>query len=570
MKNVNHFFIWDGHTALSRPVNCAILSLRPSDIPKVGVKQMGDQDASKAIADASAATTGRRDFIRGAGALGVASALLGETASRAKAATPKRGGNLRLGMTGGSSSDTIAASNTVTELDNPRILALFEPLVSVNRQGIVSNVLADSFEPNSTATEWTIRLRDGLTFHNGKTVTSKDVLFSLQRIVDPKSPLPGATSLAPVDLANAKCLDGRTLRLPMKTPYADFPGGISAPEYFSIVPVGYDVKNPVGTGPFKYQSFTPGQQSVYTRNENYWRTGQPYLDTLTIIDFPTDDAAFSALQGGIIDVFAIAPIALMSEVRSGGSIKALVSQPGQWVPFTMRVDSPPFDDQRVRQAMRLLVDRQQMVDVALGGYGAVGNDVFSPWDSCYDATAWKRDQDVDKAKFLLKQAGHADLTVDLVTSDIASGAVRMAEVLAQQAQSAGVTINLRKVTTDVIYGPQYLNWPLSQDWWNYKPYLAQVAMELLKTSPFNETHWAKSPSYDRYNKLYNEAQATLNAGKRCDIIHEMQKIDYEEGALIIPCFNKNIDLMTSNVNGFQPSNTGYALGNFGFADAWLG
>jgi peptide/nickel transport system substrate-binding protein len=531
---------------------------------------MGEQDVLKVIAASSTATTGRRAFMRGAGALGITSTLMGGVAASAKAATPKRGGNLRLGMTGGSSSDTIAASNTVTELDNPRVLALFEPLVSVNRQGVVSNVLAESFEPNSTATEWTIRLRKGLTFHNGKTVTSKDVLFSLQHIVDPKAPLPGATPLAPVDLANAKMLDEQTLRLPMKTPYADFPGGISAPEYFSIVPADYDPKNPVGTGPFKYQSFTPGQQSVYSRNENYWRTGQPYLDTLTIIDFPTDDAAFAALQGGVIDVFAIAPIALMSEVGSNGPIKALVSEPGQWVPFTMRVDSPPFDDPKVRQAMRLLVDRQQMVDVGLGGYGAVGNDVFSPWDSCYVASAWKRDQDLDKAKSLLKQAGHANLTVELVTSDIASGAVRMAEVLAQQAQAAGVTINLRKVTTDVIYGPQYLNWPFSQDWWNYKPYLAQVAMELLATSPFNETHWAKWPSYDRYFKLYSEAQATLDHGKRCDIIHEMQEIDYEEGALIVPCFNKNVDLMASNVNGFQASNTGYALGNFGFADAWLG
>lgn len=531
---------------------------------------MGDRDVPKIIAAASAASTGRRDFIRGAGALGVTSTLLGGMAASAKAATPKRGGNLRLGMTGGSSSDTISASNTVTELDNPRILALFEPLVSVDLQGTVSNVLAELFEPNSTATEWTIRLRNGLTFHNGKAVTAQDVLFSLQRIVDPKAPLPGATPLAPVDLANAKILDTLTLRLPMKTPYADFPGGISAPEYFSIVPADYDVKNPVGTGPFKYQSFTPGQQSVYTRNENYWRTGKPYLDTLTIIDFPTDDAAFSALQGGVIDVFAIAPVALMGELGSNGPIKALVSKPGQWVPFTMRVDSPPFDDPRVRQAMRLLVDRQQMVDVALGGYGAVGNDVFSPWDSCYDASAWKRDRDVDKAKSLLKQAGHSDLTVELVTSDIATGAVRMAEVLTQQAQDAGVTIKLRKVTTDVIYGPQYLNWPFSQDWWNYKPYLAQVAMEMLTTSPFNETHWAKWPSYDRYYKLYNQAQATLDAGKRCDIIHEMQKIDFEEGALIIPCFNKNVDLMASNVNGFQSTNTGYALGNYGFADAWLG
>ena len=505
-----------------------------------------------------------------AGGLGLAAGTLaGGQPALAQSPTPKRGGNLRLGMTGGSSSDTISASNTVTQLDDPRILALYEPLVSVNRRGVVSNVLAESLEPNPTATEWTVRLRPGIAFHNGKDVTADDVAFSFRRIVDPKSPMPGATPLAPADLASIKILDKRTLRIPMKTPYADFPGGISAPEYFSIVPTDYDVKNPVGTGPFKYKSFTPGEQSVYTRFENYWRSGLPHLDALTIIDFATEEAAFNALQGGEIDVYSQAPISLLGQVTSDGPIKALISDPGQWVPFTMRVDSPPFDDPDVRKAMRLLVDRKQLIDIALNGYGMVGSDVFSPWDSCYDSAAWHRERDVDQAKSLLRKAGKADLTVELVTAEIASGAVRFAEILAEQAKDAGVKINLRKVTTDLIYGPEYLKWPFSQDWWDYKPYLAQVAMELLSTSPFNETHWNKAPSYDRYLKLYNEAQATLDQGKRCDIVHDMQKIDFEEGALIVPCFNKQVDLMAANVQGFQVSNTGYSLGNFDFAEAWL-
>ena len=509
----------------------------------------------------------RRGFLGGAAL--AAGLYAGARPAIAATPVPKRGGDLRLGMTGGSSSDTIDASNTVTQLDNPRILALYEPLVSVDRRGVVRNVLAESLEPNATATEWTIRLRSGLTFHNGKDVTANDVAFSLRRIVDPKAPLPGATPLAPLDLANIKIIDKLTLRVPTKTPYADFPGGMSAPEYFSIVPTDYDVRNPIGTGPFKYKSFTPGERSVYTRFEHYWRSGQPYIDTLTIIDFATEEAAFNALQGGEIDVYSQAPLSLLSQVSQDGPIKALISDPGQWVPFTMRVDAPPFDDPNVRKAMRLLVDRQQIVDVGLNGYGMVGNDVFSPWDPCYDGASWHRERDVDQAKSLLKKAGHENLSLELVTADIASGALRFAEILAEQAKDANVTITLRKVTTDVIYGPEYLKWPFSQDWWNYKPYLAQVAMELLSTSPFLETHWDKSPSYDRYLKLYNEAQATLDSGKRCDIIHDMQKIDFEEGALIVPCYNKQVDLMASTVNGFETSNTGYALGNFSFQDAWL-
>lgn len=522
------------------------------------------QDNQCRAAGMSGALT-RRTLLGGAG-LAAVSLLSG--ASKADAATPKRGGNLRVGMTGGSSSDTISAANTVTSLDDPRIIALYENLVALDLHSGVTNVLAESLEPNGTATEWTARLRKGVTFHNGKPVGAEDVLFSLRRIADPKNPLPGAPLLAPIDFANAKILDPLTLRLPMKTPYAVFPGGMSANEYFSIVPVGYDPKNPVGTGPFKYQSFTPGQQSVYTRFENYWRPGLPYLDTLTLIDFATDEAAFNALEGNEIDVFSAAPATLLNQIMPGGPIKAMVSGPGLWVPFTMRVDAPPFDNADVRLAMRLLINRKQLVDVALYGYGMVGHDIFSPWDPCFD-TALSREADLDQAKFLLKKAGQADLTVELVTSDIASGAVRMAEVVAEQAKAAGVTIKLRKVTTDVIFGSQYLQWPFSQDWWDTHPYLTQIANEMLSTSPFNETHWDKAPSYGRYLKLYNEAQATLDLGKRCEIIHEMQKIDFMEGGLIVPAFIKPVDLMRSNVYGFQPSNTGYQLGNFMFGEAWM-
>ncbi|MCF3948341.1 ABC transporter substrate-binding protein [Acidiphilium sp. AL] len=507
----------------------------------------------------------RRHLLRTAavGSVGLAATALASPVADA-APAPKRGGNLRLGMTGGSSSDTIAADNTVTQLDTPRIMMLFEPLVSVDRDGVVGNILAESLEPDKTAREWTIRLKKDVVFHNGKKLTAADVAFTFRHIADPKNPLPGATALLPIDLANMKVLDDLTLRVPMKIPYADFPGGMSAPEYFGIVPVGYDPKNPVGTGPFRYKSFTPGQQSVFLRNDNYWRHGLPYLDEVTAIDFATEAAAFNALQGGEIDVFSQAPLSLLSQIQPGGPIKAMLSKPGQWVPFTMRVDRPPFNDPNVRLALKLLVDRPQMLDVSLNGHGMIGNDVFSPWDRGFDKSL-VRARDVAHAKHLLRKAGKEDLKIELVTSHIAQGAVRAAQVLAEQAKAAGVHIRLRKVTTDVMYGPNYLKWDFSQDWWNYKPYLAQVAMELLKTSPFNETHWNDAA----YTKLYMQAQATLDAAKRYEIMHEMQKIDFETGGLIIPSFNDQVDLMRGTVHGFKPSRTGYSLGNFMFAEAWM-
>jgi len=510
----------------------------------------------------------RRRMLQGSllGGMGLAgAALLKAGPHQALADAPKRGGNLRVAILGGSNADTLDAHSEVTQPDSARVMSLYEGLVRIDPEGKLINVLAESMETNATAEEWTIRLRQGVEFHNGKTLKAEDVAYTFRRIGDPKAPMTGATALKQLDLNGLKVVDDRTLKVPMKAPYAAFPEGISAVYFFGIVPTGYDPKKPVGTGPFKFESFTPGQQSVFGRFGHYWQTGKPYLDQLTIIDsFGADTAAFNALQGGQVDIFAYAPLSLVAQVGQGGAIKALVSKPGQWTPFTMRVDQAPFDNPDVRMAFRLLVDRQQLINLSLSGYGQVGNDVFSPWDPCYDSSL-KRGRDLDQAKFLLKKAGQSDLAVELVTSDFAAGVVQAAQVFAQQAKDAGVTVKVRQVTPDVFYGEQYLKWPFAQDYWAYSPYLSQVAQGSLPAAPFNETHW----NNEQYNKLYDQAQATVDPAKRCEVVRAMQKLDFEQGGYIIASYNQSVDLMAANVQGFVPAATGIALGNFGFADAWL-
>ena len=344
-----------------------------------------------AMSAALRAALGRRDLLKigGAGILGAT--MLSPLARPAYAETPKRGGNLRVAMLGGSSSDTLDAHVGVVQPDFCRNALLYNSLVQLDVNAKVVNALAESLEPNATATEWTVRLRKGLKFHNGKPVTAEDVAFTFRRVGDPKKPLFGAGALAQVDLAGMKALDERTLRIPMNAPYATFPESIAPIYFFAIVPTDYDPAKPVGTGPFKYESFTPGQQSVFTRFDEYWEADAPYLDSVTVIDsFANDTAAFNALQGGEVDVFAFAPLSLAAQASPDGPVRALVSKPGQWTPFTMRVDQAPFNDPDVRKAFRLLVDRKQMIQLALSGYGSVGNDVFSPWDPCYDSSLHAR------------------------------------------------------------------------------------------------------------------------------------------------------------------------------------
>ena len=469
-----------------------------------------------------------------------------------------------MAVLGGSTADTVDAQKQVVLIDTLRVLALYNGLVTISLDGTgVVLELAEELTPSKDARSWVVRLRDGLEFHNGKSVTAEDVIYSFRRILNPKDPLEGAPALRQVDYNGFKALDKRTVQITCDAPFATLPLQLTDSYSYGIIPVGYDPKNPVGTGPFKFKRFTPGQQSVFLRNDHYFKPGLPYLDELTILDFSDDTSAYSALQSNQVNVFAEAALPLAKQAASQG-LTALVSKTGQWTPFTMRVDQPPFTDVRVRQAFRYIVNRNQLVANAFDGLAAVGNDIFGNHDPDYLADL-HRNQDIDLAKHLLKQAGQSDLTIDLVTADFATGVVQSAQVFAQDAKAAGITVNIKQLTTGDFYGPNYLSWTFAQDFWGYNPYLSQVAQSTLPVSIYNECHFANQRYYD----LYIAANSTLDDTKRRDIQHEMEMIDFNEGGYIIGTYNKTVDLMADNVHGFPEGATGVALGNGSFETAWM-
>jgi peptide/nickel transport system substrate-binding protein len=476
------------------------------------------------------------------------------------ASVPRRGGRLLVGCAGGGAKDTLDAHNPVSYPDIARCLALYEPLAMRNADYRFEMILAEEIAPNATADVWTVKLRKGVSFHNGKTMTADDAIFSLQRIINPKSPGAGAAGLSAIDPNAFKKLDTYTFSIGLKSPFATFDTQLG--QYGNgIVPVGYDPHRPVGTGPFKYGSFTPGDRSNLSANRTYWRHGLPYTDELVIIDFPDDTARINALMGGQLHAIDNVPFTQARPLGMTPGLKTLVAKTGAWLPFTMRVDQAPFNDVRVRQAMRLIVDRPQMIAQALAGEGSVANDLYSPFDPCYDSALPQRHQDLDQAKSLLRAAGQQNLKVELVTADVAAGVVEAAQVLAEQAKGAGVGINVRKVDSGVFYGDQYLKWTFAQDFWFTRDYLPQVANCALPDSPYNETHW----NNERFQKLIGEARQTLDAKKRCALVGEAQRIEYESGGFIIWSFRNQIDAYSAKVAGFVPAKTGTPLGNYGFA-----
>lgn len=514
----------------------------------------------------------RRKFLK-TGALGITLAGVGgslaacgssgsQTATGGASGKPKYGGTLTLGSIGGGPSDTLDPQDWSNNTDQMRICQLYDPLVTVNNQNQTELVLAESITPNANGTEWTIKIHPGVVTHQGKPFTADDVLFSLQRIVTNK--FPAASIIGPVDFASSKVVNPTTLLLSYSKPFGALVTMLSYP-FFYMVPRAFNPKQPDGTGPFKYQSFSPGVQSTFVRNPHYWQHGRPYLDKIVTTDIASETTQVSALQSGQVDVINYLSAASVTALRGGG-LTVRVNKSGGWVPFTQECTVKPFSDVRVRQAFRLIPDRPQMLEQVFGGYGMIGNDVFSPYDPLYPHDLPQRHQDIPQAKALLKAAGYEDLAVTLYSCPADPGEVQMAEVFATQAKAAGVTVNITQQTVTTFYSKYYQKVPFAQDYGPSSPFLANAGTLMIGNAAlFNACHY-DNPTY---NSLYQQAIATTDETTRANLVHEMAHIDYEQGAYIVPVFLPAIEAFSSRVGGIEPSVTGVMPGNADFKNFWI-
>jgi peptide/nickel transport system substrate-binding protein len=458
-----------------------------------------------------------------------------------------KGGVYSHGATGGGLKDSLSPHFPVTTPDIARVRNLFEPLLAWDPQYQIAPALAREVTSNADATVWTVRLRDDVEFHHGKTMTADDVMHTLATVTDPENTSPGGAELATVlDLKNSRILDPTTIQLQLLSPYAVL-DQLLAEYTVGIIPTDFDLAKPVGTGAFKYTHFVPGQLSQFSRFDNYWDT-PAWVDELFIYDFADDAAKVNALLAGQVQSVDNLPTYLSATIENQGA-SPLVSETGAWVPFTMRVDVAPFSDVRVRQAMRLIVDRQQMIDQALNGFGFLGNDMYSPFDPAFAKDLPQREQDIDQAKSLLAAAGQTDLTVELVTSTaVGAGGVESANLFVDQARKAGVTVRLTKADPNVFYGDQYLSWPFAQDFWNTRNYLPQVAACALESSPYNETHF-NDPTFVQ---LIESAKREADPTRRTQLLQDAQKIEYDTGGYIIWGFKRQLDAYSNLVQGLTP------------------
>jgi peptide/nickel transport system substrate-binding protein len=518
----------------------------------------------------------RRRLLQGAGssllvvgggsllaACGGSSSAAGSGASGA-GGTPVAGGILRIGAQGGSNTDTLDANGVLTNTDFARAAQLYDPLLRLSVEGHTEYVLATSVTPNKTATEWTVKLREGVKWQDGTEMTAKDVLYTFNRVIAGK--YSAAVILGSLDLKASKVVDPHTLVLKFTSPYSFFAEAIAARfETLYMVPIGYNPKKPIGCGPFKLVSFTPGRESVTVKFDEYWDHPRPYLNEIRTINVNEESAQVSALQAGQVDCIDNLTAASVAALESAGQVVSIAKTAG-WTPLCMNVTKAPFTDNRVREALKLAIDRKGMIESVFSGHGNIANDYFGTLTPAVQTVHLpQREQDIEKVKALLKAAGQSNLSIQLYTSEIAPGMQQTAEVLSTQAEAAGIKIAVIKQPSTEYFARSYLKVPFGMDYWPYQPYLVAAGQANVTGGVFSFTKF-NNPTYD---KLYKEATSTLDPSKQEEIIHEMVKIDYSEGGNIIPYNFPIIDSWSKKVQGIKPSVLGQPLGNFQFKNVWF-
>jgi len=521
----------------------------------------------------------RRELLRGAAVLGAVvavgeplAACGGSGSSASPAASPtagrtrKKGGNLRIAMPG-STRETLDAHLIAGYDDQALCMGLYEsPYQWDPVTALPAPVLATEITPKDAAgSVWTIKLRPDVVFHNGRTLSADDVIFSFQRVFNPKTHADlvlQVLTLSQMDVNRLKKVDNLTVEVPLKKPNAIFTHQM-ADARLKIVPVGYDPNHPVGTGPFKYSSFVPGETSTFVANHDYWGEG-PYVDQFEITMLSDNTARTNALLSGTVDMVAQLPRGVVKTVGGTSGFAVLDTQCGCWDPMNMLCSKAPFDDVRVRQAFRLIADREELVRLALNGYGRIANDVNAPYEPGYPKDLPQRQQDIEKAKSLLKAAGQEGLKMDFVCSPMDEGLVEAAQVFTQQAAKAGVTLRIHSVDGGTFwdqYEPSDMKVPFDNEYWSPRPYLDQTALSIgTAAGPRNICHWVV-PEWD---KLVAEAIQTIDEAKRNELTGEAMTIEYNIGPHIVYGFKDALDGYSTKVVGLNRDKLGRPLNNFRF------
>ncbi|MBL4768787.1 MAG: ABC transporter substrate-binding protein [Rhodobacteraceae bacterium] len=510
----------------------------------------------------------RREFMGKAAALGVSAVVASSMfAGAVQAAGPKMGGKLSMGVSGGESSNTLDPALVASEVPLNVLRHWGDTLVQVSPTGEIIPRLAESVESSADAKTWHFKIRKGVEFSNGKTMTPDDVMKTIQRHTN-EDATSGALGI--VKGIESMKVDGDMFSVTLSTANADMPYLLG--DYHLVIQPGGGMEDPtagIGTGAYTVEINEPGVRHGFKRNPNDWDAGnRGYADETEILVINDATARTAALQSGQVHMInRVDPKVAKLLDRAPNLDVRNVSGRGHYV-FIMHTDTAPFDSNDLRMALKLSINREEMVDKILRGFGGIGNDI--PINASYplfDASIPQRPYDVAMAAEFYKKSGHDGSPIILRTADGAfPGAVDAAALFQQSAQAAGIPLEIKREPNDGYWSEVWNKQPFCASYWGGRPVQDQMySTAYLSTADWNDTRFKR----DDFDALLLSAKAELDQTKRKDLYSQMAYILRNEGGLICPMFNDFIDAVSTNVGGYEADPNGELMNSFAGMKCWL-
>jgi len=509
----------------------------------------------------------RREFVGRMGALGVSAAMANVMMAEAvRAEGPKKGGHLKMGSVGGESTNSLDPAAAASQVPYYNLNLFGDTLVEVTPEGKVGNRLAEEVSSSPDAKTWKFKIRKGVEFHNGKPLTPQDVLRTMERHSNEESK---SGALGIMRGIESMKVEGDMFSVTLKTPNADLPY-LMADYHLQIQPDG-GFDNPgagIGTGPYILEEDQPGVRHVWSRNPNYWDDSRGHVDSVEILVINDATARMAALQSGQVHlVNRVDPKVADLVNRAPGVRIESDSGPGHYV-FIMHVDTEPFSSNDLRLALKYALDREDMVEKILRGYGTVGNDM--PINAAYplfDETIPQRTYDPEKAAEHYKKSGHDGSPIILRVSDVAfPGAIEAAQLFQETAKAAGIPLELKREPGDGYWSEVWNKQPFCASYWSGRPVQDQMySTAYLSTADWNDTRWDN----EKFDKMLLEARAELDEEKRKELYSRMGRMIRDEGGLICPMFNDFITGVSDKVQGWVNDPTGETMSGRWSSMLWL-
>lgn len=508
----------------------------------------------------------RRDVLAmlGFGGMGLAmsGAVLGG-ATRAFAAQPKRGGSIRVSGYASSTADTLDPAKTSNATDYVRCNFFYNGLTRIDETGTPQPALAESFESRD-AKVWLLKLRKGVTFHDGKSLTSKDVLFSLKRHFDP-SVGSKAQKLA-AQMAEIVARSDDEVEITLTGPNADFPAILGTSQFLIVQDGTTDFSKGIGTGPFKLAEFRPGVRSVAVRNENYWSDNGPYLDQIEFFGIADEQARVNALLSGDVQLASAINPRSFAALKGTGAFELLQTNAGNYTNLIMRLDEGPGRNPDFVLGMKYLLNRDLIRSAVYRGYAEIANDHPIPASNRFHAALPQRAFDPEKAKFHFGKAGVLGSTIPLVASTAADNSVEMATLMQQGARKIGLTLDVQRVPSDGYWSNYWMKSAVGFGNINPRPTADLLLSQFyLSGADWNESRWKN----EKFDGLVVAARAERDEAKRKQIYHDAQELIQNESGVAIPAFSTNIDVHSKALKGLRPMTTGPLMGYAFGEHVWL-